>query len=58
MIVGHEPVLSMEVARLTGANIKMKKGGLAVLEPNLLRALLRPAELAAIATGQASDQAP
>lgn len=49
MIVGHEPVLSMEVTRLTGANIKMKKGGLAILEPNVLRALLRPAELAAIA---------
>jgi len=50
LIVGHEPVLSMEVARLTGANIKMKKGGLAILEPNLLRALLRPDELAAIAS--------
>jgi phosphohistidine phosphatase len=51
MIVGHEPVLSGEVARLTGANIKMKKGGIAVLEPNVLRALLRPDELAAIAGG-------
>jgi phosphohistidine phosphatase len=49
LLVGHEPVLSMEVARLTGARIKMKKGGLAILEPNVLRALLRPAELAAIA---------
>ena len=49
LLVGHEPVLSMEVARLTGASIKMKKGGLAILEPGLLRALLRPAELAAIA---------
>lgn len=49
MIVGHEPVLSMEVTRLTGANIKMKKGGLAVLEAGTLKALLRPAELAAIA---------
>lgn len=51
LLVGHEPVLSMEVARLTGAGIKMKKGGIAVLEPGLLRALLRPAELAAIAGG-------
>lgn len=49
MIVGHEPVLSMEVARITGANIKMKKGGLAILEPNVLRALLRPSELESIA---------
>lgn len=49
MIVGHEPVLSMEVARLTGANIKLKKGGLAVIESGTLKALLRPAELVAIA---------
>ncbi|MGK2956640.1 MAG: SixA phosphatase family protein [Solirubrobacterales bacterium] len=49
LLVGHEPVLSMEVARITGASVKMKKGGLAVLEPGLLKALLRPAELAAIA---------
>jgi phosphohistidine phosphatase len=49
MLVGHEPVMSMEVARLTGASIKLKKGGLAGLEPGVLRLLLRPAELAAIA---------
>ncbi|MBK5233575.1 MAG: histidine phosphatase family protein [Thermoleophilia bacterium] len=49
MIVGHEPVLSMEVTRLTGASIKLKKGGLAILEPGTLRALLRPVELEAIA---------
>lgn len=49
LIVGHEPVLSAEVARLTGANVKMKKGGLAILKANQLQALLRPAELAAIA---------
>ncbi len=49
MIVGHEPVLSSEVARLTGANVKLKKGGLAILDVGTLKALLRPAELAAIA---------
>jgi phosphohistidine phosphatase len=49
MIVGHEPVLSAEVARLTGANVKMKKAGLAVIDRNTLKALLRPTELAAIA---------
>lgn len=48
LIVGHEPDMSMEVARLTGANIKLKKGGLAVIKGSLLLALLRPAELAAI----------
>lgn len=53
LIVGHEPVLSDEVARLTGAHIKMKKGGLAVIRNGTLHALLRPAELAAIASGGA-----
>ncbi len=56
LIVGHEPVLSMEVARLTGANVKMKKGGLAAIEGSQLRLLLRPTELAAIAA--AGSQAP
>lgn len=49
LIVGHEPVLSQEIARLTGANVHLKKGGLAILEPNILRALLRPDEIDAIA---------
>ncbi len=53
LIVGHEPVLSAEVARLTGANVKMKKGGLAVIKNSVLMALLRPSELSAIATGGA-----
>lgn len=48
LIVGHEPDMSAEVARLTGANIKMKKGGLAIVKGGQLRALLRPSELAAI----------
>jgi phosphohistidine phosphatase SixA len=49
LIVGHEPDMSAEVARLTGANIKMKKGGLAIIKGSQLQALLRPAELSAIA---------
>ena len=49
MLVGHEPDMSSEVSRLTGSRIKLKKGGLAVLEPSTLHVLLRPAELAAIA---------
>jgi len=52
IIVGHEPVLSNEVARLTGARIKMKKGGLAVIGSGMLKALLRPTELEAIAGSQ------
>ena len=50
LLVGHEPDFSAEVARLTGANIKMKKGGLAIVDGSTLLALLRPAELATIAS--------
>jgi phosphohistidine phosphatase len=51
LLVGHEPDLSGEVARLTGARAKLKKGGLAVVEGSTLLALMRPADLAAIAAG-------
>ena len=48
LLVGHEPDFSDEVARLTGARAKLKKGGLAIVDGGTLLALLRPAELAAI----------
>jgi phosphohistidine phosphatase len=48
LLVGHEPDFSDEVARLTGAKVKMKKGGLAIVDGGTLVALLRPKELAAI----------
>jgi phosphohistidine phosphatase len=49
LLVGHEPDLSSEVARLTGARAKLRKGGLAIVDGSTLMALLRPADLAAIA---------
>ena len=49
LMVGHEPDLSDEVARLTGAKVKLRKGGLAVIDGSTLQALLRPAELRRIA---------
>ena len=52
LLVGHEPVLSGEVGRLTGAGVKLKKGGLAIVDGSTLVALLRPRELAAIAAAQ------
>jgi phosphohistidine phosphatase len=52
LLVGHEPDFSGEVRRLTGADVKMKKGGLAIVEGTTLLALLRPRDLAAIAAGQ------
>jgi phosphohistidine phosphatase len=50
LLVGHEPDLSNEVARLTGAKAKLRKGGLAIVDGGTLIALLRPQELAALAT--------
>lgn len=49
MLVGHEPALSSEIARLTGAKAKLRKGGLAIVDGGTLVALLRPEDLAAIA---------
>jgi phosphohistidine phosphatase len=49
LLVGHEPDFSAEVGRLTGANVAMKKGGIAVVDGSVLVALLRPNELKRIA---------
>lgn len=49
LLVGHEPDFSNEVARLTGAKVKLRKGGLAVVDGFTLTTLLRPRELRAIA---------
>jgi phosphohistidine phosphatase len=45
LLVGHEPDFSAEVARLTGARAKMRKGGLEIVDGSTLVALLRPADL-------------
>jgi phosphohistidine phosphatase len=50
LLVGHEPDFSGEVARLTGANAKLRKGGLAIVDGSTLVALMRPKDLAAIAS--------
>jgi phosphohistidine phosphatase len=49
LLVGHDPDFSMALHGLTGAQVRMKKGGLAGVEKGELMVLLRPAELAAIA---------
>jgi len=49
LLVGHEPDFSAEVGRLTGANIALKKGGIAVVDGSTLVALWRPKELRRIA---------
>jgi phosphohistidine phosphatase len=54
LLVGHEPDFSGEIGRLTGANAKLRKGGLAIVDGSTLVALLRPKDLEAIASGSAS----
>ena len=49
LLVGHDPDFSMAVHGLTGAQVRMKKGGLAGVEKGELKVLLRPSELAALA---------
>ncbi len=49
LLVGHEPDFSEAILWLTGARVKMKKGGIAGIDGRELRVLLRPAELSAIA---------
>ena len=50
MLVGHEPDLSNAVAELTGGKVKIKKGGLAGVEPGTLHVVFRPKDLAKIAS--------
>jgi phosphohistidine phosphatase len=49
MFVGHDPDFSMAVHTLTGAQVRMKKGGIAAIDRGELKALLRPAELEVMA---------
>ncbi|HEU4598539.1 MAG TPA: histidine phosphatase family protein [Solirubrobacterales bacterium] len=49
LLVGHEPDFSNEVGRLTGGRVKLRKGGLAIVDGSELKALLRPRDLAALA---------
>ena len=51
LLVGHDPSFSLIVHDLTGAQARMRKGGLAGITKGELVVLLRPAELAAIAAG-------
>jgi phosphohistidine phosphatase len=45
LLVGHDPDFSMAVHSLTGAQVRMKKGGLAGIEKGELMVLLRPREI-------------
>jgi phosphohistidine phosphatase len=49
ILVGHEPDFSQAVERLTGARVKLKKGGVAAVGDGQLHLLLRPKDMNAIA---------
>jgi phosphohistidine phosphatase len=49
MLVGHDPSFSMTLHDLTGAQARLRKGGLAAVEKGELVVLLRPRELEVMA---------
>jgi phosphohistidine phosphatase len=49
LLVGHDPSFSFTLHELTGAQARLRKGGLAAIEKGELLVLLRPRELMAIA---------
>jgi phosphohistidine phosphatase len=48
LLVGHDPDFSTAVHDLTGAQVRMKKGGIAGVDAGELIVLLRPKELRAL----------
>ena len=50
LLVGHDPDFSMAIHAMTGAQVRLKKGGVAGIDTGELIVLLRPAETAAIAS--------
>jgi phosphohistidine phosphatase len=52
LLVGHDPSFSLTLHDLTGAQSRMRKGGLAGIAKGELVTLLRPAELSAIAAAR------
>ena len=52
LLVGHDPSFTLTLHDLTGAQARMRKGGLAAVSKGELITLLRPNELAAIAAGE------
>jgi phosphohistidine phosphatase len=57
LLVGHDPAFSMTLHDLTGAQARLRKGGVAAVQKGELIVLMRPHELEAIASpaGPASE---
>jgi len=49
VLVGHDPDFSMAIHAMTGAQVRLKKGGLAAVETGELIVLMRPDELFTVA---------
>jgi len=49
LLVGHDPDFSLAVHRMTGAQVRLPKGGVAGVDKGELKLLLRPTELRALA---------
>jgi phosphohistidine phosphatase len=49
MLVGHNPSMSNVLREMTGARVRLRKGGIAAVQGGELIALMTPTELAAIA---------
>ncbi|HEY2769980.1 MAG TPA: histidine phosphatase family protein [Solirubrobacteraceae bacterium] len=54
LLVGHDPSFTLTLHNLTGAQSRLRKGGLAGVAKGELVVLMRPAELAAIAAATES----
>jgi phosphohistidine phosphatase len=52
LLVGHEPSISSAVRELTGANVAIRKGGLAGIDGRELVVLMTPDQLLAMASVQ------
>jgi len=52
LLVGHDPSFTLTLHDLTGAQARMRKGGLAAIHKGELITLMRPAELSAIAAAE------
>jgi phosphohistidine phosphatase len=56
LLVGHDPSFSLTLHDLTGAQARMRKGGVAAIHKGELIALMRPNELSAIAAAERVDE--
>jgi phosphohistidine phosphatase len=52
LLVGHDPDFSMAIHKMTGAQVRLKKGGLAAVHKGELIVLMRPKELTLLAAAR------